>query len=390
MMTLAMTSMQASNESHLMKEGERDIFSPSSYEVTNNVDQEKLWRKIVETMKNVLQSEFSIEEKRELKMHRDRVSFACIYCGDSFKDTRKKRGNLFQLSMQYHCFNGDCNAHMSIYNFIKERKLLNNFTLDEQNYMREAGKQRFFDLKKIRESMGLETFFSEQIEKLSVERSFLMEKLKLVEIKGSRIEKYLKERLQTNFHKFGWNPKEGLLYVFNYTADEKRVIGLQIKTFNKRNPYLTWKLSRIHEELGIYREEHREDLEKMDFLSNIFGIFQADLNRPITVFEGPLDSFLFPNSVALCSAKNSLPFEVEGARYFYDNDATGRDWAVKRITQGNSVFLWRKFIEENELSAFQHKIKDLNDLLVFIHRSRKRCKKFIDYFSSDKYDMVFI
>jgi hypothetical protein len=389
-MTLAMISTQDFNNQQIGTEGERDIFSPSSYEVTNNVNLENLWKKIVDSMRGVLNSEFSVEEKREIRMHRDRASFACVYCGDSFKDIRKKRGNLFQLSMQYHCFNGDCNAHMSIYNFLKDKKLLNSFSLDEQNYMREAGKQRFFDLKKIRESMGLETFFSDQVEKLSVDRSFLMEKLGLVEIKGSRIENYLKGRLQTNFHKFGWDSKKGLLYVFNYAADENRVIGLQIKTFNKRNPYLTWKLSRIHEELGIFNEENVEDLEKMDFLSNIFGIFQADLNKPITVFEGPLDSFLFPNSVALCSAKNSLPFEVEGARYFYDNDATGRDWAVKRISQGNSVFLWRKYLEENELFEFQDKIKDLNDLLMFIKKSNRKCKKFIDYFSEDRYDMIYI
>ena len=128
----------------------------------------------------------------------------------------------------------------------------------------------------------------------------------------------------------------------------------------------------------------------MDFLSNIFGIFQVDLNRPITAFEGPLDSFLFPNSIALCSAKNSLPFEIEGARYFYDNDATGREWSVKRITEGKPVFLWKKYIQENELIMFEHKIKDLNDLLIFIKRSKKPCKKFAEYFSTDRYDIIWI
>ena len=58
------------------------------------------------------------------------------------------------------------------------------------------------------------------------------------------------------------------------------------------------------------------------------------------------------------TAKNSLPFEVEGARYFYDNDVTGKEWSVKRIAQDHSVFCWRKFIEENGLSEYQHKIKD--------------------------------
>jgi hypothetical protein len=268
--------------------------------------------------------------------------------------------------------------------------MLAGFTPDELVVMKETGSQRSLDLKKIKASLGLETFFSDEIEDLSVDREFLMKKLGLHEIRGSRIEKYLRERLQTEFHHFGWDPKKGLLYVMNMNRSDDRVLGLQIKTFNKRNPYLTWKITRIHEELGIFKEENREMLEKMDFLSNIFGIFKVDLNKTLTVFEGPLDSFLFPNSVALCSAKNSLPFEIEGARYFYDNDATGREWSVRRITEGKSVFLWRKYIEENELLDYQHKIKDLNDLLIFIRRARKPHKRFVDYFSDSRYDAIWI
>lgn len=369
---------------------EKAIFTPSAFDSQKDVDIEKMWKKIHDSLKIVLASEFSNESKRETRLHSDRIAFACVYCGDSVKDTRKKRGNIFQATMQYHCFNGDCNAHMSVYNFMKDKKLLSNFTPDEQAYMKETGANRLINLKKIKAALGLESFLSDEIADLSVDREFLMTKLNLQEIKGTRIERYLRERLQHDFHKFGWDPKNGLLYVFNLTSDFSRVAGLQIKTFNKRNPYLTWKATRIHEELGIFKEEHRESLEKMDFLSNIFGIFQVDLNKPVTAFEGPLDSFLFPNSVALCSAKNSLPFEIEGSRYFYDNDVTGREWSIKRITEGKPVFLWKKYILENELVMFSDKIKDLNDLLIFIKRSKKPCKRFIDYFSEDRYDMIWI
>lgn len=369
---------------------QKAIFSPSSYDTSSEVDMESMWKKIYDSLKLVLASEFSNDYKRDPRLHKDRIAFACVYCGDSSKDPRKKRGNIFQATMQYHCFNGDCSAHTSVYNFFREKNLLTNFTPAEQAYMKETGANRLIDLKKIKAALGLETFLSDEIKDLSVDREFLMSTMKLQEIRGSRIEKYLRERLQTDFHKFGWDPKQGLLYVFNLTSDMGRVAGLQIKTFNKRNPYLTWKSTRLHEELGIFKEENREALEKMDFLSNIFGIFQVDLNKPVTVFEGPLDSFLFPNALALCSAKNSLPFEIEGARYFYDNDRTGREWSMKRIDEGKSVFLWKKYIQENELVLHEHKIKDLNDLLIFIKRSQRPCKRFVDYFSGDRYDMIHI
>jgi hypothetical protein len=387
----AMTSTQGSDKQpNIMMEGENSIFSPSSYDVAPHIDHDALWRKIVDSLRLILCNRFSSDAKREPRPHKDRISFACIFCGDSATDPRKKRGNIFAPTMQYHCFNGDCNAHMSVYNFLRDNAALDSFTSSEQAYMKETGSSRMIDLKKIKSSLGLETFFSDEVEDLSVDREFFMTKLKLQDVRGSRMEKYLRERLQTNFHNFAWDPKQGLLYVLNMNKNEDRILGLQIKTFNKRNPYLTWKISKLHEELGIYREENREMLEKMEYLSTIFGIFRVDLNRPITVFEGPLDSFLFPNSLALCSAKNSLPFEIEGARYFYDNDATGREWSVRRINEGKSVFLWRKYIRENELLDVQHKIKDLNDLLIFIKRSKKPCKKFVDYFSTDRYDAIWI
>lgn len=369
---------------------EDSIFSPSSYDSSAEVNMETMWKKIYDCLTLVLASEFSNEHKRLPINHRDRIQFACVYCGDSVKDPRKKRGNIFSATMQYHCFNGDCNAHHSVYNFLQEKKMLEGFTPDELVYMKETGSNRLIDLKKIKSALGLESFLSDEITDLSVDREFLMKKLGLYEIRGSRIEGYLRKRLQTDFQKFGWDPKKGLLYVFNLAGEMDRVLGLQIKTFSKRNPYLTWKATRIHQELGIYKPENQEALEKIDFLSNIFGIFQVDLNRTMTVFEGPLDSFLFPNSVALCSAKNSLPFEIEGARYFYDNDVTGREWSMKRIVEGKSVFLWKKYIKDNELTLFESKIKDLNDLLLFIKKSGKPCKKFIDYFSQDKYDMIYI
>ena len=366
------------------------IFTVSSYETDTKIDIDTLWKKIYDNLQLVLSSSFSNPVKQTPIPHKDRISFSCVYCGDSTRDIRKKRGNIFSATMQYHCFNGDCKSHMSVYDFFKDKNLITNFTLEEQTYMRETGDARVINLKRLKSDLGLETFFSNELENLSVSREYIMNKLNLQEISGSRIERYLRQRLQTNFNKFGWDPKKGLLYVFNLTASLERVIGLQIKTFNKRCPYLTWKATRMHEELGIIKEENKENLEKLDFLSSIFGIFQVDLNKVITVFEGPLDSFLFPNSIALCSAKNSLPFEIEGARYFFDRDETGKKTSLKHLNNGNEVFLWENYIKDHPI-LIDSKIKDLNDLLIFIKRNKQyKFSPFIKYFSKNKYDAYFI
>ena len=387
METLTKISTQTCNSEVENKLEGENIFS-SSYDITNLINKDELAKKIFDNLQLVLSEEFSSVIKRTPVPHKDRISFSCVYCGDSHKDERKKRGNVFYDTMQYHCFNGDCKAHMSLYDFFKDKKRLDNFTLSEQTYMREASYAKSMSLKNLKSSLGLESFLSPEIMELSVDREDIMKIMKLKEISGSRIEKYLLNRLQKDFNKFGWDQKNGLLYVFNLTPDNK-VIGLQIKTFNKRNPYLTWKLSRMHEELGILKEENIEKLQKFDLLSSIFGIFLVDINKSITVFEGPLDSFLFPNSIALCSAKNSMPFEIEDTRYFYDRDLTGIDYSLKRLTEGKEVFLWGKYIKDNNLQ--EEKIKDLNELLIFMKRnSNKKFTRFADYFSNNKYDIHFI
>lgn len=385
-----MISIKDSSKLNHTGREENVIFSPSSYEDMSKIDKEVVWKKIYNCLKQILAAEFTSEAKRTPTPHKDRIQFACVYCGDSLKDESKKRGNIFSDTMQYHCFNGDCGAHMSIYNFMKDKHMIHNFTIAEQNYLQETSSSSSINLKQIKSALGLETYFSDEIQNLSIERSFLMTKLNLVEIKGSKIEKYLDDRLQKDFNKLAYDPKSKVIHIFNLTKEGDRVIGMQIKTFNKRNPYLTYKITNLHEMLGIFDEKNREMLEKMDYLSNIFGIFQVDLNKPITVFEGPFDSFLFPNAVALCSAKNSLPFEIEGSRYFYDNDDTGRKYSIKKIAEGKSVFLWKKYLQDNELLGYVSKIKDLNDLLIFMRKNPKKYTKFADYFSDDKYDMIFV
>lgn len=388
-----MTSMQVSKLDSIPKIDGEINFSPSfSVDQAPQINVENLWKKIHAAVTRILQHRFSEDNKRKIKPHADRLAFACPYCGDSTKDTSKKRGNLFVDSLNYHCFNGDCSTHMSLYYFIKDQNELGEFTPEEIIYLKLKSEESSAaaGLKKIRISQDVESLLSEDAMHLTVSRDFFLKRLKLQEIKGCRIEGYLRKRLQVRFEKFAFDPRKGVLYVFNLTKDGTRILGFQIKTFNKRTPYLTYKTTQMHKELHIFKEENAELLSKLDTISTIFGIMDLDLNKTVTVFEGPLDSFLFPNSVGVCSAKNDFPFEVESLRYFYDNDDTGKDWSMRKLNEGFPVFMWRKFMIDNELSSLEIKIKDLNDLLIEAKRRPLRLKKFVDFFSDSKYDLVWI
>jgi len=374
------------------------VFSFTPMDVEQPFDDVSLWRKIEKSLRNIVNRRFADNVKHGVKMYTDRLAIACPYCGDSVQSPSKKRGNIFLDSANFHCFNGSCDAHVSVVQLLKDYGELNDYNADELMYLRRKNKESNNSVsgKKIRIFQSVDNLFSEEAMNLTVSREYFVKTLRLQEIRGSRIQRYLEQRLQKDFHKFAFDPKTGQLYVMNLTADGTRILGFQIKTFNKKAPYITYKASKVREYVGL-SDGDPELLEKLDTISTTFGIMNIDLGRYITVFEGPLDSFIFPNSVGVCSAKNDFPFEIDEIRYFYDNDKTGKEWAMKKMNEGYPVFLWKKFIEENELYEYASKIKDLNDLLIMIKRHNLKIKPLVNYFSgnakddeSSRYDIIWI
>ena len=137
--------------------------------------------------------------------------------------------------------------------------------------------------------------------------------------------------------------------------------------------------------MGLQDEEFLQSLEKLDVVSNLFGIFTANLTKMFTVFEGPMDSFLFPNSLALCSLNNQFPFELNNKRYFLDDDAAGRTKSLQLLGEGESVFLWKKFKRENNI---KQTIKDLNDLVIYLRVNNLKIQRLDKYFSDSKFDGI--
>lgn len=375
----------------VIKERDEQQFVPSSLEtVSVEVNKDLLWTKIYDSLKSSLTLAHNVHIKQDIKKYNDRFTFACIYCGDSDNDHKKKRGNIFSNTYKYHCFRAECKKHTSVYNFLKTENHLDNFSVEEIHFLKNVADSYTSDLKALKHFNGLEAMFSEDILKLSIPRDYFIEKKNLVEIKGSRMEKYLHSRLQDSYEKFAYDQKKNQLFIFNLNQEKDRIISFQIKTFNKNVPYLSYKASGMYKYLDLYDESLKDKLFKLDILAYTFGIFQINLNKVITIFEGPLDSFLFPNSIGTVSAVNEMPFEMESIRYFYDNDDTGRTCALKRLNENKSVFLWRKYIKDNEPFLNSSKIKDLNDLLLFARTKRIKLKPFSPYFSDSKYDAIWI
>lgn len=328
------------------------------------------------------------DNPQRLKIYQggNRLNFCCPYCGDG-KDAKKKRGNLYLDTLTYKCYNGGCGIFKNLNQFTRDFEINEMLTSDEIAEIAEISRNSTLR-KKIRNS--LDYFFSENYNDILVDREKFKDKLNLVEVKGTFGEKWLVERNHSPDKKFLWDPKRRNIYLLNLSGDEEKILGLQIRPIVKKNigsKYYTYKLSGIYK--NLLNETNPETIlkaEEVDPVSSVFGFSTVDLDSMITTFEGPLDAWLCPNAIALCSINNPFPFDVENKRWLLDGDEIGRKKSREFLEAGEQVFLWGKFLKECELP--ERAKWDLNDVVNYVRSSGKKIKRLDNYFSSDKWDII--
>ena len=337
----------------------------------------------------ILVQEFPNDWKRQkIYLSGNRLNFSCPYCGDSNSGS-KKRGNFYLDTLSYKCYNGGCSIFKDGVSFLKDFRHFEDLSSSEKTdiilQIRERRENRItrygdFDVFEI-----LDGDFTDVL----VDRNFFMKKLSLVSTVGSEIEGYLRDRHQVLDEKFLWDPFYKRLFILNLTKDNK-IIGLQFRNMESKYPgsskYLTYKLSGIWSKL--LKSENQEIIEKsqrLDPISHIFGIGKINFSFIVTVFEGPMDSFLFPNSLATCSVENKVPFEMDGLRFWDDWDDAGRGKSTERLMSGELVFNWGKFLEDHNIP--KDRKWDLNDLVNYLKFNKQKISRFDGYFTNDPLDI---
>lgn len=343
------------------------------------ISPEEYKERILSTLQWILDKRFPEDHiKREIRPHRDRINISCPYCGDSMQSSWKKRGNIIldgKHRNHYKCFN--CGEYKRIDLFFKDFKAP--LELDALEYVSLTMSSFNYSSKKYDISLLLD---DDIIEEISIDREEFKEKFQLIEARSSSIWLWLNDRLQYRGEPFLWHPKEGWLAILNLTKNGK-IIGMQRRNFKGWNKYMTYGLPKIYEILG----RKLPDNPQVEALSQIFGSLLIDFSKPVTLFEGPLDSFLFPNSIAIGGSEKSFPIEMP-LRYFYDDDPAGRKKAIEAIKKGEPVFLWSKFRREKGIS--DRKKWDLTSLLLHIKEQGRGVPigEFSSYFSKDPFDII--
>lgn len=343
--------------------------------------------RIIDKIVRVLHHSHSHPEKRRPLESRDRLNFACPYCGDSSDNPRKKRGNLYWNDLYVHCYN--CSAHVSLDVFLKDHNL--NFEGEDRvevlNYIKENKRNFSFG-----ESLDFYLFDKAKELALTFDEIALGFNVYPINSLTYRAYPYLKSRLL--HHKaahFGYDPRRKELYVFNLTPEGK-ILGFQTRALDGDGPkYKTWNIQRIYDRLKKPLHVSDEELDNLNKISMLFGILTADFSREFTVFEGPIDSMFMTNSIGLTGVKKQIiEFnEIPTVRYFFDNDVEGKTRMIEKLKAGQHVFMWDKFLKDYAIPS--KKVKDLNDLVKYEYSNRTGCLKEIDrYFTNNHLDIIFI
>jgi hypothetical protein len=355
-------------------------------ELEKTLSQEQFLEVLRSNFERISRSRFPSDPiKQKVREHKNkRITGSCPYCGDSMQTSWKQRGNIIlegKHKYYYKCFN--CGEFKRVDQFFKDFKI--DLSLDVISYI-SNNKGDFYTSVGGRYDISLLLDVS-TIEGYAIDRQELKTKFGLIEAKESSVWSWLNKRLQFGAIKFLYHPTANYLLILNLTPSGK-ILGFQKRpflTYKGSSRYLTYSLSGIYELLK--REEKIPD--EIDTLSQLFDICTINFNQPVTVFEGPMDSFLFRNAIANGGANKHFPIDIP-RRYFYDDDETGRQNALKRIEEGYSIFLWEKFKHEYGLPFKPKNDKkwDLNNLLIYLKEQNLPIPLFDKFFSNDTLDMI--
>ena len=274
----------------------------------------------------------------------DLYNFRCPICGDSKKHKNKARGYLYQVktNTNFKCHN--CGASSSLNNFLKQidTTLHKQYVLEKfkeghaggRNFVVEEPK---FEFKKPVFQKKLDLPRASEV---PIAKKYL-EKRKLDPSKfyfASKFKEWTNKQKQT-FDTIG---REECRIVIPMYDTNHELVGFQGRSLGPNSvKYITVMI--------------KEDVPKL------YGLDKIDKTKPVFVVEGPFDSTLINNSIAMCGADiGSSYLDEYDLIYVYDNEPRNReicDRILKCIEGGNQIVIWPSTINE----------KDINDMVMGGH-----------------------
>ena len=268
-------------------------------------------------------------------------NFRCPICGDSQKHKNKARGYFYQVktNTNYKCHN--CGASLSFNNFLKQIDA----TLHKQ-----------YILEKFKEGHAGGRNFVVEEPKFDFTKPVFKPKLDLPKASEVPIAReYLsKRRLDpTKFYfaqKFQeWTNKQKQTFD-NIVRDECRIV---IPLYDTNSELIGFQgRSLVPNSIKYITVMLNDNKPK------IYGLEKINEREPIFIVEGPFDSTLVENSIAMCGSDVDIrTYNWSDYIWVFDNEPRNREInnrVSKIIDRGDKVVIWPNHIKQ----------KDINDMVL--------------------------
>ena len=281
-------------------------------------------------------------------------NFRCPLCGDSQTNSSKARAYIYEKQSKslFHCHN--CNATMSIPNFIK--------TIDQGTYNE-------YQLEKLQnnktpEQIEYENFIDKMKKPVFLKSGPLKGLKKVSQLSPDhRVKKLVDARkIPTPYHAVLFSCPNFRSFTNSLVPNKFDANSLGHDETRLLIPFFDVNKS-IHAYQG--RALGNSAVKYITIVLNeavpkVYGLDRVNFGRTVYVFEGPIDSMFVPNSIAtaggdLVSAVSSFP--KDKLVICYDNEPRNKETVKKldkAVMQGYKVCIWPVNLDH----------KDINDMVL--------------------------
>lgn len=283
------------------------------------------------------------------KVRRNVWHCRCPICGDSKKNTFKKRFYIFMHEAKYSVKCHNCGYTNSFSRFLEAQfpELYREYLIEKLPSRTTLKPDRFKHIKEIVPKMvnckGFDYSCAKRFDELPLEHPAR----RYVENRKIPIDMVF---YAENFSQFLQDLKLDKYMLTYQRSKEPRMI---IPFYRKDGLSTVFQARAFSPKEALRYITIKED----DGESKIYGMERLDLEKPVWCSEGPLDSLMIPNCIAMSGIATKLPKGIDEFRFIFDNEPRQRDVIKnmrKRLRQGHKVVIFPERIQ----------YKDLNDMAV--------------------------
>ena len=281
-------------------------------------------------------------------------NFRCPICGDSSTHRNKARGYIYEKkgNMLFHCHN--CNATMSVPNFIK---------MLDQNLYSEMQLEKLQDTKPP-EQIDYEAFVNKMKKPVFMKMGPLKGLKKVSQLSADhRVKKFVESRRIPNpFHAILFSCPNFKQYTNSLVPGKFDDSSLERDETRLLIPFMDSNKN-VHayqgRALGASAVKYITIILD-ESVPKVYGLDRVNFDRTVYVVEGPIDSMFLPNSIATAGGdlvSSISSFKKDNLVIVYDNEPRSKETIKKldkAILNGYNVCIWPDNLEH----------KDINDMYL--------------------------